>query len=77
MNHPDSEVAVASADPVEIETLATVKGFDISHWQSSVNFAGAYKDGLRFVIIKATEGTTYHDPKVSEYPNIRRVFFRH
>ena len=51
---------------MESETLATVKGFDISHYQNSVDFAGAYKDGLRFVIIKATEGTTYIDPKVGD-----------
>lgn len=43
---------------------ADVQGFDISHYQSSVNFAGAYAGGLRFVYIKATEGTTYQDPKV-------------
>ncbi|KAJ3562937.1 hypothetical protein NPX13_g8374 [Xylaria arbuscula] len=47
--------------------LATVQGFDISHYQSSVNFAGAYAAGARFVIIKATEGTTYLDPKFSSH----------
>ncbi|KAK3382043.1 N,O-diacetylmuramidase [Lasiosphaeria ovina] len=41
---------------------ATVQGFDVSHYQSSVNFAAAYSSGARFVIIKATEGTTYIDP---------------
>ncbi|KAK3954329.1 glycoside hydrolase superfamily [Pseudoneurospora amorphoporcata] len=46
---------------------ATVQGFDISHWQSSVNFAGAYSSGARFVIIKATEGTTYIDPSFSSH----------
>ncbi|KAI0517697.1 glycoside hydrolase family 25 protein [Xylaria bambusicola] len=47
--------------------LAAVQGFDISHYQSSVNFAGAYNAGARFVIIKATEGTTYRDPKFSSH----------
>nr|QNJ46241.1 GH25 muramidase [Ascobolus sp.] len=46
---------------------AAVPGFDISHWQSSVNFASAYSSGARFVIIKATEGTTYKDPKFSSH----------
>jgi len=32
--------------------LAAVQGFDISHYQSSVNFATAYSAGARFVIIK-------------------------
>lgn len=31
---------------------ASVQGFDISHYQSSVNFGAAYADGARFVIIK-------------------------
>jgi GH25 family lysozyme M1 (1,4-beta-N-acetylmuramidase) len=58
-----SILAVASASLPLIS--ATVEGFDVSHWQSSVDFAGAYKAGLRFVMIKATESTNYQDPKVS------------
>ncbi|EGO51920.1 N,O-diacetylmuramidase [Neurospora tetrasperma FGSC 2508] len=46
---------------------ATVQGFDISHYQGSVNFARAYSSGARFVIIKATEGTNYIDPKFSSH----------
>ena len=49
------------------QAMAAVPGFDISHWQSSVDFAAAYKSGARFVMIKATEGTTYQDPKFSQY----------
>ncbi|KAI1428920.1 glycoside hydrolase family 25 protein [Xylaria sp. FL1777] len=47
--------------------LATVQGFDISHYQPSVNFAAAYSAGARFVIIKATEGTTYIDSSFSSH----------
>ncbi|RPA75196.1 glycoside hydrolase [Ascobolus immersus RN42] len=46
---------------------AAVPGFDISHYQSTVNYQGAYNSGARFVIIKATEGTTYKDPKFSTH----------
>ncbi|KAK6855434.1 N-O-diacetyl muramidase [Apiospora arundinis] len=46
---------------------AEVQGFDISHYQPNVDFKGAYSSGARFVIIKATEGTTYIDPKFSEH----------
>jgi GH25 family lysozyme M1 (1,4-beta-N-acetylmuramidase) len=46
---------------------ATVQGFDISHYQPSVNFAAAYNAGARFVIIKATEGTSYIDPSFSSH----------
>ena len=31
---------------------AAVKGFDISHCQPNVDFAKAYADGARFVMIK-------------------------
>ena len=31
---------------------AAVKGFDISHYQPNVDFAKAYADGARFVMIK-------------------------
>jgi GH25 family lysozyme M1 (1,4-beta-N-acetylmuramidase) len=34
--------------------------------EGTVNFAGAYSSGARFVLIKATEGTTYTDPKFSD-----------
>ncbi|KAM7186617.1 glycoside hydrolase family 25 protein [Naviculisporaceae sp. PSN 640] len=46
---------------------AAVQGFDVSHWQSSVNFAAAYNSGARFVIIKATESNNYIDPKFNTY----------
>ena len=32
----------------------TVQGFDISHYQGSIDFDGAYSDGARFVIIKVS-----------------------
>ncbi|KAH6634915.1 glycoside hydrolase family 25 protein [Chaetomium sp. MPI-SDFR-AT-0129] len=46
---------------------AAVQGFDVSHWQPTVNFAGAYSSGARFVFIKATEGTSYIDPSFSSH----------
>ncbi|KAL9023072.1 MAG: hypothetical protein Q9196_007399 [Gyalolechia fulgens] len=52
-----------------LEERDTVRGFDISHYQTNVNFAGAYSSGARFVIIKATEGTTYIDPSFSSHYN--------
>lgn len=36
---------------------ARVQGFDISHYQSSVDFNAAYADGARFVIIKVPKTT--------------------
>lgn len=39
---------------------AAVQGFDISHWQGSVDFAAAFASGARFVIIKVRNS----DPKL-------------
>ncbi|KAI4270655.1 MAG: hypothetical protein LQ337_006542 [Flavoplaca oasis] len=70
--------AAALAVPVnDLDKRDTVKGFDISHYQPTVNYQGAYNSGARFVIIKtltltnpkATEGTTYIDPKFSQHYN--------
>lgn len=45
--------AVALAFPAEpLEKRSTVQGFDISHYQGTVDFKGAYNSGARFVIIK-------------------------
>ncbi|KUL89539.1 hypothetical protein ZTR_04406 [Talaromyces verruculosus] len=46
---------------------ATVKGFDISSYQPNVDFSAAYSSGARFVIIKATEGTSYIDSSFSNH----------
>lgn len=53
-------VGLAAAVPEELSKRAEVKGFDVSHYQPNVDFKAAYNTGgLRFVYIKATEGTTY------------------
>nr|QNJ46229.1 GH25 muramidase [Malbranchea flava] len=63
-----ASLAVASAGPKEFESRASgVQGFDISGWQSNVNFAGAYNSGARFVMIKASEGTTFKDRQFSNH----------
>ncbi|MFJ4412439.1 GH25 family lysozyme [Streptomyces sp. NPDC088910] len=44
---------------------AQTLGFDVSHYQGAVNWAGAYANGARFAYMKATEGTTFRDPNFS------------
>ncbi|KAL8716226.1 MAG: hypothetical protein Q9220_000131 [cf. Caloplaca sp. 1 TL-2023] len=61
------QAAVLALPTDLLEKRSTVQGFDISHYQTSVNFKGAYSAGARFVIIKATEGTTYTDPSFSSH----------
>ncbi|KAI1848326.1 hypothetical protein JX265_008893 [Neoarthrinium moseri] len=46
---------------------AAVQGFDISNWQTSVDFEEAYSNGARFVIIKATEGSDWIDASFSSH----------
>ncbi|KAH8900784.1 N,O-diacetylmuramidase [Thozetella sp. PMI_491] len=57
-------VAIAAT---AVSVQATIPGFDISHYQGTVNFAAAKSGGAGFVIIKATEGTTYTDPTFSDH----------
>ncbi|KAJ6100284.1 hypothetical protein N7467_001819 [Penicillium canescens] len=59
-------LAAASATPLETRASG-VQGFDISSYQGTVDFAGAYSSGARFVMIKATEGTTYTDKTFSSH----------
>jgi len=39
-----------------------IVGIDISNWQNAVDFNAVKASGREFVIIKATEGTSYVDP---------------
>lgn len=43
--------------------METVLGIDVSHWQSVINWAKVRDTGVRFAIIKATEGTNFVDDK--------------
>ena len=61
-----SAAGLAAAAPLE-KRISGVPGFDISNYQPSVNFKGAYSSGARFVIIKATESTDYIDPTFSSH----------
>lgn len=48
-------LATTTANPISLDSRAdrpTVQGFDISHYQTNVDFVGAYEAGARFVIIK-------------------------
>ena len=47
----------AGAAPAQVEKrVSGVQGFDISNYQTSVNFVGAYNSGARFVVIKVRFG---------------------
>ncbi|HEX2902692.1 MAG TPA: lysozyme [Jatrophihabitans sp.] len=66
--------ALAAAGPAGAVTV--VRGFDVSHYQGTVNYGTQYSNGARFVYIKATEGTGYTDPSFSaNYTNSYRAGF--
>ncbi len=50
-------LALSSASPTLVKRAAP-QGVDISHYQGTVNFNTLVANGLSFVYIKATEGTS-------------------
>jgi GH25 family lysozyme M1 (1,4-beta-N-acetylmuramidase) len=42
---------------------ATTPGIDVSNYQGAINWTSVRNAGIRFAFIKATEGTSYTDPR--------------
>ncbi|GAB3218908.1 lysozyme [Glycomyces halotolerans] len=60
--------AVAVASPAQAQTR--VPGIDVSHYQGSINWNSVRSSGIQWAYIKATEGTSYKDPRFNaNYPN--------
>jgi GH25 family lysozyme M1 (1,4-beta-N-acetylmuramidase) len=70
-----SVTAIAAAATALVATTspasaATVPGIDVSHYQGTINWTSVRNAGIQFAYIKATEGTSYKDPKFnSNYVN--------
>lgn len=43
-----------------------LNGIDVSRWQGDIDFVAVRESGMQFVFIKATEGSTYVDPRFAE-----------
>ena len=43
-------------------TSATLPGVDVSHYNGTPDWSAVKQAGIRFVVAKATEGTTFTDP---------------
>lgn len=41
-------------------------GIDVSHWQGNINFEEVRQDGIKIVYMKASQGTTFIDPKFEQ-----------
>ncbi|GGO46351.1 hydrolase [Streptomyces daqingensis] len=48
---------------------ASVEGVDVSSHNGDVPWSALYKQGVRFAYVKATEGTTYTNPKFAQQYN--------
>jgi len=58
--------ASIAGKPLDLDTIG-LWGIDIAHHQGTVDFGALEAAGCGFVIVKATEGQTYIDPKLDEY----------
>jgi len=58
-------LSLVSALPWTHSSRAQPKGFDISSYQPNVNWNSVKANGAEFVIIKATEGTSYQNKQFS------------
>ncbi|MGD9483068.1 lysozyme [Streptomyces sp. TRM70308] len=51
-----------------------VQGIDVSHWQGAINWSAVKSAGIDFAYIKATEGTSFTDPRFdTNYPAAHRA----
>ena len=46
---------------------ATVRGIDVSYYESSINWAAAKAGGIGFAFIRVSDGLGFHDPKFASY----------
>ncbi|KAJ3844056.1 glycoside hydrolase family 25 protein [Lentinula raphanica] len=51
---------------VQPRQLSGPKGIDVSHFQGTIDWSSVAANGISFVFIKATEGTTFLDPNFSD-----------
>ncbi|MGZ4149612.1 MAG: GH25 family lysozyme [Actinomycetota bacterium] len=54
-------VSLAPATPA-VAARTTLPGIDVSNWQGTIDWSKVAGAGIRFAVIKATEGKTYDDP---------------
>src|SRR5689334_10014070 len=57
----DEQLAVACADG------PTVRGMDVSYYETSIDWAAAHGAGIDFAFIRVSDGTQFIDPKFPQY----------
>ncbi len=58
-------VGLTALTTMTASALAFGDGVDISHWQGTVSWTKVDSAGVQFAFMKATEGTSYRDPKLA------------
>ena len=58
--------ATAQDPPQQDEATEIVEGIDVSHFQGTIDWDAVEGAGIEFAYIKATQGTTWVDPRFSE-----------
>ncbi|MGH8794314.1 MAG: GH25 family lysozyme [Stackebrandtia sp.] len=63
-------LTVATSSPAAADHGTGPQGVDVSHYQGAINWTSVRNAGIQFAFIKATEGTSYKDPRFNvNYPN--------
>ncbi|KAJ4467246.1 glycoside hydrolase family 25 protein [Lentinula aciculospora] len=61
-----STVLAAAIIELQARQLSGPQGIDVSHFQGTIDWTSVAANGISFVFIKATEGTTFLDPDFSD-----------
>lgn len=71
------EAATATGAASDLVAVYPAKGLDVSAYQGRIRWRDVHADGYRFVAIKATEGTSFVDPKLLDNaPHAREAGLR-
>jgi lysozyme len=55
--------AAFAAPPAEAASKRAIKGIDVSHWDGTIDWKMVASAGKKFAFVKATESTSFIDPK--------------
>ncbi len=55
------QLLTAAAQRAAATTVPGIQGMDVSGWQKAVDWPAAWRNGARFAIVKATEGTSFRN----------------
>src|SRR5215213_2379683 len=59
--------ASAVGPPTAAAANRGANGIDVSHWQGAIDWQKVRTAGKKFALLKATEGTSFADPKFANY----------